>query len=114
MPKWVLYLYLWNLFVRYCGFTRTLGQPYLKLPHALLVLLCSSNILKYGVHIKVDFTRLFQDCGFQENMDDLPFVGAQELGIMAQDCHLADRANIGLAELVHQEKHFDVGTCWET
>ena len=71
----------------------------LKLPHVLLVLLHSAHVLKYGVHIKADFTQLFCDCGLQESMDDPPFVGAQELEAMAQDCQLADRANISLGEL---------------
>ncbi|TFY78505.1 hypothetical protein EWM64_g5507 [Hericium alpestre] len=42
-------------------YTRPDGS--LNLPNMLLVLLQSERIIKYGVHIKADFMRLFHDCG---------------------------------------------------
>ncbi|KAF5383665.1 hypothetical protein D9615_003783 [Tricholomella constricta] len=70
---------------------------YLHPPHALVVLLRSSRIKKVGVHIKADLTRLFKDCGFGK--DDLPFVGAVELGAIAKQRSIAKHANVSLADL---------------
>jgi hypothetical protein len=67
-------------------------------PHALLSLLRSPRILKHGVHIKADFTRLFKDCGFSSN--DPPFCGAIELGRLAKDRNISNTANVSLASLV--------------
>jgi hypothetical protein len=67
-------------------------------PHALLSLLRSPRILKHGVHIKADFTRLVKDCGFSSN--DPPFCGAIELGQLAKDRNISDTANVSLVSLV--------------
>jgi hypothetical protein len=72
----------------------------LKLPRTLLCLLRSPRVHKYGVHIKADFTRLYRDCGLMDGGDELPFVGAQELGALARDSMLAERSSVGLASLV--------------
>jgi hypothetical protein len=64
----------------------------------LLTFLQSQRVLKVGVHIKADLTRLFKDCGLSEPHDP-PFVGAVELGHMAKDRNLVKKANIGLADL---------------
>ena len=42
---------------------------YLKPPHSLLVLLRAPRVLKVGVHVKADLTRLFNDCGFSIMVD---------------------------------------------
>lgn len=73
------------------------GGP-LKLPTSLLVLLRSQRVRKVGVHIKADLTRLYKDCGFS-NSEELPFVGALELGQMAKERNVTDNANISLSDL---------------
>lgn len=70
----------------------------LKLPSSLLVVLCSKRIRKIGVQVKGDLTRLYNDCGFS-NSDELPFAGALELGPMAKDRNITDRARVSLSDL---------------
>ncbi|OBZ76307.1 hypothetical protein A0H81_03601 [Grifola frondosa] len=81
-----------------------LKEGVLHLPHTMLVLLRSSRIRKVGVHIKADLTRLFKDCGFIQQ-HDLPFQGAVELGAMAKERNITDRANISLADLTASVLH---------
>ncbi len=68
------------------------------MPHALLSFLRAPRLLKVGVHVQADLTRLFNDCGFQGHAQ--PFLGALELGRLAKDQNLVNWANISLAELV--------------
>ncbi|KIK31684.1 hypothetical protein CY34DRAFT_33571, partial [Suillus luteus UH-Slu-Lm8-n1] len=70
----------------------------LKLPSSLLVVLRSKRIRKIGVQVKGDLTRLYNDCGFS-NSDELPFAGALELGPMAKDRNITDRARVSLSDL---------------
>ncbi|KAJ2970826.1 hypothetical protein NUW54_g12644 [Trametes sanguinea] len=72
----------------------------LHLPHMLLVMLRSPRVKKYGVSIKGDFTRLYNDCSFAADEDAPGFDGAVELGDKAQRRGLVSHANVGLAELV--------------
>ncbi len=78
-----------------------LKDGYLHLPSTLLVFLRSNRIEKVGVHIKADLTRLYNDCGLPPPLesDSLPFVGAVELGLLAQSRAITSQANVGLAEL---------------
>jgi hypothetical protein len=45
-------------------------------------------------------TRLFKDCGFTSKPEDVPFVGAIELGSLAKQQNLVRRVNTSLADLV--------------
>ena len=81
-----------------------LRDGYLKPPHSLLVLLRAPRILKVGVHVKANLTRLFNDCGFSIPKD-APFVGAVELGALARDQNLTTRNNISLADLASTVLH---------
>jgi hypothetical protein len=71
---------------------------FLKLPSSLLVVLRSKRIRKFGVQVKADLTRLYNDCGFS-NSSELQFVGALELGSMAKDRNVADHARVSLSDL---------------
>ena len=73
------------------------SSGYLCPPPALLVLLCSPRVRKFGVHVKHDMTHLFNDCGFSSH--DVPFAGAVELGALTQKHHLTNRANVSLSDL---------------
>ena len=53
--------------------------------------------------MKVDLTRLFKDCGFKPDRDAL-FLGAVELGHMAKQRGITDRAN-SLADLTATVLH---------
>ncbi|KAF8328650.1 hypothetical protein F5887DRAFT_897466 [Amanita rubescens] len=95
------------------------GSGYLCPPPALLVLLRSPRIRKFGVHVKHDMTRLFNDCGFSSN--DVPFTGAVELGTLTQQRHLTSRANVSLSDLTSTVLHrylpkdesIRVSTAWD-
>ena len=92
---------------------------FLSLPALLLVLLRSPRIRKFGVRVKSDMTRLFNDCGFSSN--DIPFAGAVELGALAQQCHFTSKANTGLVDLTSAVLHhylpkdesIRVSTAWD-
>jgi len=72
------------------------------------------------VHIKADLTRLFHDCGFSQSRDQ-PFVGAVELGVLAKQRGVVERANVGLADLtaailhhhLPKEQAIRVSTEWD-
>jgi len=92
------------LFTLHIQTTTYMENGFLRLPHTLLVFLRSSQIQKIGVHVKADLTRLFGDCGFKLGQND-PFLGAVELGEMARQRGLTERANIGLADLTATVLH---------
>ncbi|TFY77343.1 hypothetical protein EWM64_g6670 [Hericium alpestre] len=81
-----------------------LRDGFLHLPPVLLTFLQSSRIRKVGVHVKADLTWLFKDCQ-QDTKSGSPFGGALELGQLAKAKNAADRANIGLADLVARTLH---------
>ncbi|SJL13797.1 uncharacterized protein ARMOST_17245 [Armillaria ostoyae] len=91
-----------------------------KLPRALLAFLRSPRLLKVGVNVQADLTRLFKDCGLPDMSQ--PFVGALELGKMAKERNLVDRANVSLADLtakvlhcsLSKDEHIRVSTAWDT
>ena len=75
-----------------------LRDGFLHLPSALLSFLRAPRILKVGVHVKADLTRLFNDCGLSHPHDQ-PFVGALEIGALAKQHNVTTHANHSLADL---------------
>jgi 3'-5' exonuclease len=55
-------------------------------------------ILKVGVHIKADLTRLAKDCGYESQVT-AGFTGAIELGAIAKDRGLVRNSNTSLSDL---------------
>ena len=95
------------------------SSGYLCPPPALLVLLHSPRVRKFGVHVKHDMTRLFNDCGFSSH--DVPFTGTVELGALTQKHHLTNRANVSLSDLMSiilhhylpKDESIQVSTAWD-
>ncbi|TFY77147.1 hypothetical protein EWM64_g6866 [Hericium alpestre] len=94
----------------------------LRLPHALLVVLHSSRVVKYGVHVKADLMCLFHNCSWKDDSKEEHFVGGRELRAMAHKQGLATQANTSLADLsarvlqrsMSKEDSVHVSTEWDS